>query len=415
MKLLQRTNRSYIIISASAFTVAGLVTYFILSTFFESQLNEKLADSKAHLVNAIGRSGVVYNDPPYIEVKEVGDSTGIRDSYSDTLLYDSDEDEKVPFRQLKTKASISGKSYSIILRNTLIEKSDFLITIIITTVTVFLLLLLCMYFINRKLSRKLWSPFYSTLSELKAFSQENTSFLLATETGIDEFEELRNTLNKLTTKVISDYQVLKRFTEDASHEIQTPLSIIQSRLESLIQSPDLSESQANQIQAAYSASTRLSKLTRSMLLLARIENRQFPEKEKIDLGSIITKQIESLDERINAKKLEIIIHSSAEYFLDANIFLAESLVQNIVGNAVKYSFEESKIEISIGERSLEVKNIGAKLQGTTDSLFERFTKADNSSDSFGLGLSIVREICKVCNWNISYSCENNLHIVRVVF
>ncbi len=415
MKLLQKTNRAYFILSASAFAVAGLVTYLVLSLFLESQLNEKLAATKDHLVETIETSGVVYNDPPYIEVREEPASSEIKDSYSDTIIYDASEKESVPFRQLTGTVSIRDKNFKIITRNTLIEKSDFLLTIILTTGSVFLLLLLSLYFINKKLSRKIWSPFYSILDELKKFSPENASFDLIASGGIEEFEELRLTLNKLTGKVISDYQVLKRFTEDASHEIQTPLSIVQSRLESLIQEPDLTEIQAAQIQSAYSASVRLAKLTRSMLFLARIENRQYPESEEIDLESIIRSQTELFSEAIREKSLSVEIHSDSGCSLNANVFLAESLIQNLLGNAIKHSFGNSSIIIELKQDSFVILNNGAPLQVEPRKLFDRFYKASSSSDSFGLGLSIVMEICKANNWHITYTVENNLHKVTVKF
>jgi two-component system, OmpR family, sensor kinase len=415
MKLLQKTNRTYLILTASAFAVAGLLTYFVLSLFLESQLNEKLAASKEHLIKTIEISRIVYNDPPYIEVREEPASFKIKDFYSDTVLFDTSETENVPFRQLTGTASISGKNYKIIVRNTLIEKSDFLLTIILTTISVFLLLLLFMFLINKRVSRKLWSPFYDILDELKKFSQEDLSFALKTSGDIEEFEELKLALNKLTSKVISDYQVLKRFTEDASHEIQTPLSIIQSRLESLIQAPDLTEALAIKIHSAYSASSRLAKLTRSMLFLARIENRQYPESEKIDLESVIRNQIDLFAESIKDKTLSVEIHSGSDCILNANPFLVESLIQNLLGNAIKHSLRASRITIELSDGSFVISNNGAPLQVEPGKLFDRFYKVNSSSDSFGLGLSIVKEICKACNWDISYFAKDNLHTVTIKF
>jgi Signal transduction histidine kinase len=415
MKLLQKTNRTYLILSASAFAIAGVLTYTVLSLFLESQLNEKLSNTKEHLIKTIEKSGIVYNDPPYIEVREKPVLSEIKDFYSDTILFDASEKESVPTRQLTGTSLINGKNYKIIIRNTLIEKSDFLFTIILTTVSVFVLLLLSMYFINKKLSRKIWSPFYGILDELKKFSQENPSFALTTTSGIEEFEELKLTLNKLTTKVISDYQVLKRFTEDASHEIQTPLSIIQSRLESLIQDPDLTEMQASKIQSAYSASARLAKLTRSMLFLARIENRQYPESEEIDLLLLLRSQMELFVEAIRDKSLSVEIHSDSGCILNANVFLAESLVQNLLGNAIKHSFRNSRIIIEISQESFVISNNGDALKVEPEKLFNRFFKVNTSSDSFGLGLSIVREICKAYNWTITYVVTDNLHTVTIRF
>lgn len=124
-------------------------------------------------------------------------------------------------------SSINGKKYFIAVRDTLLEEDDLLEAIALVTGSVFILLLISLYFINRKLSLNIWQPFYKTLDELKEFSHDRPGFRLSSMSQLDEFKELNNTLEKLTQKVISDYQSLKRFTEDASHEIQTPLAVIQ--------------------------------------------------------------------------------------------------------------------------------------------------------------------------------------------
>jgi signal transduction histidine kinase len=113
--------------------------------------------------------------------------------------------------------------------------------------------------------------------------------------------------------------------------------------------------------------------------------------------------------------LSVEIHSASGCSLNANVFLAESLIQNLLGNAIKHSFSNSSIIIELKQGLLEISNNGAPLQVESRKLFDRFYKASSSSDSFGLGLSIVMEICKAYNWHITYTVENNLHKVTVIF
>ena len=166
-----------------------------------------------------------------------------------------------------------------------------------------MLLLVSLYFINRNLSLKIWKPFYNTLDELKEFSHDKPGFKLSSDSQLYEFTELNKMLEKLTQKVISDYQSLKRFTEDASHEIQTPLAVIQSKLETLMQYPDLKKDQAELINSAYVYTLRISKLTQTLLLLTKIANDQFPEKMAINLSHLIDEKINMFEDHISGKSL----------------------------------------------------------------------------------------------------------------
>ena len=280
MRLLQKTNRTYFLISGTAFLIAGVVFYFVISFFFKDQLNEKLRYDIKDIKRSIKKNGTLPNYYPFIEIKEVPTQSERSYKSIDTLIFDEYEKKEIPFRQISLVTTINGKKYFISARDTLIEQDDLLETIAIVTGSVFMLLLVSLYFINRNLSLKIWKPFYNTLDELKEFSHDKTGFKLSSESQLYEFTELNKMLEKLTRKVISDYQSLKRFTEDASHEIQTPLAVIQSKLETLMQYPDLKKDQAELINSAYVYTLRISKLTQTLLLLTKIANDQFPEKRQ---------------------------------------------------------------------------------------------------------------------------------------
>jgi len=296
MRLLQKTNRTYFLISGTAFIIAGVVIYFVLSLIFKGQLNEKLMSDIEGVKRIIEINGTLPDYYPFIEAREISLQSERSYKTVDTLIFDATEKESIPFRQISLIASINGKKYFIAVRDTLLEKSDLLATIAIVTGSVFILLLISLYFINRKLSLNIWKPFYKTLDELKEFSHDKPGFRLSSVSQLDEFTELNKTLEKLTQKVISDYQSLKRFTEDASHEIQTPLSVIQSKLETLMQYPDLRKDQAELINSAYVYTIRISKLTQTLLLLTKIANDQFPEKKAVNLSELLEEKINIFEE-----------------------------------------------------------------------------------------------------------------------
>jgi signal transduction histidine kinase len=415
MKLLQKTNRAYFLVSGSAFLIAGVVFYFVISFFFKDQLNEKLHHDIRNITRSIKKNGAIPNYYPFIEIREVSKQPEQTYKTTDTLIFNVFENRNIPFRQISLISVINGKEYFIAARDTLIEEDDLLEVIAITTGLVFVLLLAGLYFINRKLSMKIWQPFYKTLDELKEFSHDKPGFRLSSESDLYEFTELNKTLEKLTKKVISDYQSLKRFTEDASHEIQTPLAVIQSKLETLMQYPDLEKDQAELINSAYVYTLRISKLTQTLLLLTKIANDQFPDKKSINMAGLIGEKIQMFEDNILGKSLKLSKEIDPECILETNFFLAESLILNLIGNAVKHNVDNGEINIKLEKAYLEISNSGETLPVSPLKLFDRFYKTNMSSDSPGLGLAIVKEICRLNKWEISYVFEKNMHKVVVNF
>jgi signal transduction histidine kinase len=415
MRLLQKTNRAYFLISGTAFIIAGVVFYFVISFFFRDQLNEKLHHDIKHITRSIKIDGTIPSYYPFIEIREVSGVSERSFRIIDTLIFDKFLRREISFRQISLISNINGKEYFIAARDTLIEEDELLEVIAIVTGSVFILLLVCLYFINRKLSLKIWEPFYKTLDELKEFSHDRPGFKLSSESQLYEFTELNKALEKLTQKVISDYQSLKRFTEDASHEIQTPLAVIQSKLETLMQYPALKKEQAELINSAYVYTLRISKLTQTLLLLTKIANDQFPGKRAINMSELLEEKIMMFEDQITEKSLILNKEIKPECFPETNFFLAESLLINLLGNSVKHNIKGGIINIKLDKDHLEISNRGESLAVPASKLFERFYKSDKSSDSSGLGLAIVREICRLNKWEIKYVYEDNLHKVIVNF
>jgi len=263
--------------------------------------------------------------------------------------------------------------------------------------------------------RNVWSPFNENLEILKNFSLENSQPIHLQETNIDEFQELNHSLVKLTEKINSDYKNLKEFTENASHEMQTPLAIMQSKAEMLMQSDNLSRAQLQQIKAIYLAGQRLSKLNKTLLLLAKIDNQQYKNKETIDINEAIERQLELFEDFVENKKLKINKKSTLNTKIEANPLLFDMVISNLLSNAIKHNIEHGNIDILTTDLFISISNSGIppKLNSTT--LFERFKKESSSSNSFGLGLAIVKKVCDIYHWKINHSFIENQHNITVYF
>ncbi|MCK5676891.1 MAG: HAMP domain-containing histidine kinase, partial [Flavobacteriaceae bacterium] len=246
-------------------------------------------------------------------------------------------------------------------------------------------------------------------------SVESNQSIHLQNSKIDEFQELNKSLIKLTNKINSDFNNLKEFTDNASHEMQTPLAIMQLKSESLMQSENLKTDEKQQIQAIYLAAQRLSKLNKTLLLLSKIENQQFSEKEVILLNDVINKQLEIFEDFIESKKITVIKKFTPNVKVSANPLLFDIVISNLISNAIKHNSKSGNLEIVTSDLFISFSNSGEPLNISSTSLFERFKKDSKSSDSFGLGLAIVKKICDTYSWKINHSYIENQHNISIYF
>ncbi|HEY2727514.1 MAG TPA: HAMP domain-containing sensor histidine kinase, partial [Parafilimonas sp.] len=315
--------------------------------------------------------------------------------------YDSDEHKKALQRTIEFNIYVNNAWYVVNVSKSL-EGADKLIqTIIVITLIIILLILAVAFFINRVVLGKLWQPFYSTLKTMRQFSLNNTQKLDFSNTNIDEFSYLNSTLSDALTKAQQDYQSLKEFTENASHELQTPLAVIQSKLDILIQNEKLSEAEGKTIQGAYDAVQHLKKLNQSLLLLAKIENNQFSEKNTINISQLMQNKINQFADLWKSKNIITSINIKPAT-LYANSLLIDILLNNLLSNATNHNFQNGSLTINLETDKLGVINTGSSFAVDEKFLFKRFSKSTNAADGHGLGLSIIQEICKTSGYNCSY-------------
>ncbi len=415
MKLLQKTNRYYLIFSVIIFSFAGIALYVILTVINKNEINEKLHETKVQVIEHIKNREVLPNLYPLVDVHPVS-VTGIP-YVKDTLIYDPVDKEYEKYRVEVLYGKIGNFTYRITLRRSYKENKDYMLAITISLMAVFIILFVSLFFMNRSIAKKIWSSFFKNLDTLKHFSLPQNEYPLTLQKSeIDEFQELNHVMEKLTERVISDYQSLKAFTVNASHEIQTPLAVMITKLEMLLQSPALTEQQVRDLHFVYSAAQRLSKLNHNLLLLAKIENNRFEDTEDIVLQNVINTQLELLYDFIHLKELDLQVNMpSQSVVVKANRYLVGILVANLLNNAVLHNIQRGNLFLSLTKKDLRIENTGHLLQVDPDKLFDRFYKADTSSDSPGLGLAIVKQICNSYQWRITYIYSNRQHTVTVLF
>ncbi|HEX6431873.1 MAG TPA: HAMP domain-containing sensor histidine kinase, partial [Niastella sp.] len=282
------------------------------------------------------------------------------------------------------------------------------------TMAFFALLLGGFILLNRRISGRLWQPFYKSLAKIKDFDLNQNSTIDFDQSDIAEFAELNQSLHKLITGNMAAFNQQKEFADNASHELQTPLAIIQSKLELLLQSQSLTTEQYNIIEDALKALARVSRVNKNLLLLTKIENSQFMEKEMINISELLTTMIPSFITISAGKQIELITQIQPGIEVEGNPILVEILLNNLIINAIRHSAAGSNILLDLSTNSLIISNPGMQpLQSAQ--LFKRFATASSQQPGTGLGLSLVKQICNRYNWNIRYAFNDNLHIFSLNF
>jgi len=411
MKLLQKLNRNYILSSVIVLVVGLLAFYFAINTIASSDVSEGLSASAARIIRQLEQKKSVPDLYPIIEVKPAEKLN--REIMKDTLIYDPIVGEKELFKELNTWKSIHNKTYHITVRALTVEKTDIVMSIFLATAVLLLFLIGTLYFFNKKTASSIWKPFYQNLEKLKSFSLQSHERFSLIETPITEFNELNQGIKKLTDKVKSDYDNLREFTENASHELQTPLAIIQAKAENLLNNNGLRINDTAVIQSILENISRLEKLNSTLLLLTKIENEQFTEQDTAFFFKLIQENLENMKDLFEMRGIKTEISFTQDFSNKMSIPLAQTMIINLLKNALVHTPENGTLNIKIEKDLLVFSNTGFQIIKNSNKIFERFYKENSDEKSTGLGLSLVSKICEVSHLMIDYSFSENRHVFTI--
>lgn len=413
MKLISKTLLNFLLISLPLLIIAGFFSYYLIKSELRDGTEEELSKEKVYaekLIQTFKNPQTVYLTLDSLSSIQPFKGISFKSSYTDTLIFDITENENVGYRKLKSYYSFNGNEYQIILLKTTMQEDELLEGIFSAFTIISLFLMIAFFIVNWLVSKALWKPFYNTLSKLNTYDIKNHEQQQFLKTNTLEFQQLNTALTKMTDKIHIDYLQQKEFTENASHEMQTPLAVIKANLTELMQSTTLSEIDMNNLQTIENTTKKMASLNKALILLSKIENNQFKENELISVNKIINKVINNFADLIEVKNIKLNLNLKDDLQLTINPTLAEILLSNLVQNAIRHNVNGGIINIDLMQNKLIISNSGEVLTINSNELFTRFKKNDASKDSLGLGLAIVKSICNIYQLNIDYSYSNHLHI-----
>lgn len=334
----------------------------------------------------------------------------------DTVLYYPIGNHWDDFAMLTKSHQMGGHTYQITTYISSKEIKHMLIKVGLAEFLIFLLLLGTIVLVNRKSSRLLWAPFYRTMEAIRRYDvHKSKSLSLDSETGIEEFNQLNQTLQDSVDQIHKAYHNQKQFTENASHELQTPLAIIRSKVELMMDGPSLTEESAAHLGEINEANERLSQMNKNLLLLTRIDNNQFPQLESVHFSDLLQKFIRQYQEYYEGVLPLINAHIRPGVMLFANASLLEVLCNNLLRNAIMHNLPGGYVDIQLSERELVIENSGPILENDSHQLFERFKKGREESRTTGLGLALVKQICVLYHYDVQYIYSEGVHRLWVKF
>lgn len=326
------------------------------------------------------------------------------------------EGHTIYYRILYHPIEIEEQPYILSSRIPMIEAHDLLGMLVSQYGLLVIILFLSLVIVQRLISKKLWTPFYSTLETIEKFNLEQGEAPQLAETDINEFAQLNTILHTLITNNLKIYKQQKEFIENASHELQTPLAVFQSQLDILLQQSELTEAQAEVIQSLYSVSSRMTRLNKNLLLLAKLDNAQFKGTQQMSVNEMLNTLLPYLRELIDDKEFNVSIDEENPLIIYGDKYLFESLINNLIMNAIRHNIDKNgKIGLALEDRTLTVYNTGEQQALDTTKIFRRFSRPSERKKGNGLGLSIINQICKYHHWNIEYYYNDGIHSFKITF
>lgn len=418
MKLAKIYKRYTLVTLALVLLIGSLSHYIVITYFIHRSADHTLKEYRQNIQNYLNsHDTLVILDNPLLDnsrlhAEPADNRLYLKEYFRDTLVYSPYKKETVVFRLLSYTLQVKDKNYLITLWQATVDTEDILSAVFVSLLLLFVFFTFFSLWWTQWFVGKLWHPFYQMLEQLKEVDLISLHIINISPCRVDEFNMLNRVLNRMLDRIQGDYISLRELTETTSHELQTPLSIVKARLELLQQNGNHSEQDTELIRSVNNAVDRVIRLNRFMLMIAKINNDQFPAAAPLVLNLFIDDFLKLYEEMIEIRELELHKEYQRQLCLELHPLLAEMLVSNLLSNAVRYNKKGGYIRIVTTDSALEIYNSYGNVI-PAGNLFERFTRSSHEKEATGLGLAIVKSICRKNNLDIQLTISPEEFCIRV--
>lgn len=291
---------------------------------------------------------------------------------------------------------------------------DLLLNLAFALAALYIVLVVSMYVINLLLIQKLWKPFNLLLKQIQDYQVGSAHTLSPLRTQVIEFNVLQSNIQQMWQRNEALFHQQKEFTENASHELQTPLAITLNKVELLLEDSSFSEEQLIQLSQIKQSLMRMTQLNKSLLMISRIENQQFKQTEKVSFKEVLNSILPDLQDLLEYKQLLLTVVQNSDFQVAMNRYLAEILLSNLLRNAIKYTPKQGSISIEMSHTHLSILNTpSAATPLNAQQIFRRFHKGTQDNTSTGLGLAIAQSIAQTSKLNLQYHFKQEKHCFTI--
>ena len=333
--------------------------------------------------------------------------------YYDAEVYIPEKEETEPARFLVTIFQDgNGQFYELKVATPTFEKDELLETILWWVVWLYLLLLITVVGTTMWIFHNSMRPLYALLHWLDGYVPGHKTVPVPNNTSITEFRRLNTAAQQAVDRSEELLEQQKQFIGNASHELQTPLAVLGGRMEYMLDHAGLDEQTMGEVIQMQRTLGHIVRLNKTLLLLAKIDNGQFPENTDVDISAMIREQKELYDDIYEERDIRCDMHLTGSFLVRLNESLASVLVSNLIRNAYAHSEAGARIDIRIEGRTLTVSNDGVTpLDGKH--IFERFYQGSKREGSTGLGLALVKAVADSYGLCVGYRFGEEQHIFSV--
>lgn len=402
--------------------VWGALFYFTMVDEIRDEADDSLEDYSAMIISRIlsGEELPQGNDGSNnsFEVRAVDSNyaaTHPHLRYHDENIYIPDKREQEPARVLTSIFSdADGQFYELMVMTPTFEKNDLFEAVLAWIVVLYVALLFIVLVVTMIIFRRSLQPLYDLLHWLDAYRPGGRPQSVPNKSDVEEFRRLNVALQQAVDRSEELFERQSQFIGNASHELQTPLAIIGNRVEWLLDSPSITEEEAGELFKIQKTLSRAVRLNKTLLLLTKIDNGQFPESVEVDIVTALEEGVESYGDVYAAREVNFTHNLPAELKITMNESLATTLISNLVKNAYVHTPQGGDAHIEIVGRTLRVSNTGSEPLDK-EHIFERFYQAARKEGSTGLGLALVAAVCRYYNLRLEYFFADGKHNFEVEF